>query len=111
MEILIFIITKKLDTPNFRAAALQSYHGHECRLGLVDLNMTQRERTDHTQSCSSVLLLARFFTQKSEQFFRDTRTELQSVMSGSVSAGDDKEIYNSSDYRRLVGLVSHRQLL
>lgn len=91
-----------------RSAALESYHRYECRLGLVDLNRAQRERTDNTQSCSSVLLLVRFFTQKSAQFFRDTRPEFQRIMKGSTVAVDDKDVYHSSDYRRLVGLVSHR---
>ena len=89
-------------------AALQSYHRHECRLGLVDLNREQSERSDNTQSCSSILLLIRFFTQKSEQFFRDTRTEFQKIMKGSANTDNDKQVYHSSDYRRLVGLVSHR---
>ena len=74
----------------------------------MDLNREQRERSDNTQSCSSVLLLIRFFTQKSEQFFRDTRTEFQRIMKGSDNTADEEEVYHSSDYRRLVGLVSHR---
>ena len=82
-------------------------HRYECRLGLVDLNKKQRERRD-TQSCSSVLLLIRFFTQKSEQFFRDTKSEFKRIVKGSAITVDDKDVYCSLDYRRLVGLVSHR---
>ena len=74
----------------------------------MDLNRKQMERSDHTQSCSSVLLLIRFFTQKSEQFFKDTQSEFKRIMKGSAITVDDKDVYCSSDYRRLVGLVSHR---
>ena len=52
--------------------------------------------------------MIRFFTQKSEQFFRDTQSEFKRIMKGSAITVDDKDVYLSSDYRRLVGLVSHR---
>ena len=90
-----------------RTRALASYHKYECSLALTDLNTLQLQRSNDQQSCSSLLLILRFFTQKSQQFFRDNREDFTRAMEG--GPGDSEAPYLSSDYIRLLGLVCHRK--
>ena len=103
-----------------REEAMNNYHKYECPLGLVDLNRLQMEKSLNNQSmdsfdlcdqsCSSVLLLLRFFTQKSHQYFKDMRSQFEDIMKQKSildNEGEERQ-YVSSDYTRLVGLVSHR---
>ena len=90
-----------------RDEALASYHQAECSLSLADLNKLQLERTDNQQSCSSLLLILRFFTQKAQQFFKKNRRDFTRAMTGARPASESP--YLSSDYLRLVSLVSHNK--
>ena len=100
-----------------RTAALASHHRYECCLALTDLNRLQLERSSDQQSCSSLLLILRFFTQKTQQFFRTNRAEFSRALEDAGEPRDqelEQELetpspYLSSDYLRLVGLVCHRQ--
>ena len=93
-----------------RGEALATHHQAECRLGLTDLS--------RLQSCSALLLILRFFTQKSQQFFRDNREDFTRAMEDNREdftrameggPGDSEAPYVSSDYIRLLGLVCHRK--
>ena len=94
-----------------RAAALASHHSHECCLALPDLARLQQERSEDQQSCSSLLLILRFFTQKTQQFFRSHRAEFSRALDGTGEPREPEEEapYLSSDYQRLVELVCHRK--
>ena len=95
-----------------RATALASHHSYECSLALSDLNRLQLERSHHQQSCSSILLILRFFTQKTQQFFRNNRAEFSRALDGTgeLREPQEEEPYLSSDYQRLVELVCHRKI-
>ena len=94
-----------------RAAALASHHRYECSLALTDLNRLQLERSQDQQSCSSLLLILRFFTQKTPEFFRTNRAEFSRALDGTgkPQEPEGEAPYLSSDYQRLVELVCHRK--
>ena len=89
-----------------RIEALDSYHKYECCLALSDLNSQQLSQNDAgSQSCSSVQLLIRFFTQRSRKYFTDNQTVFEDIINKGSSS--DQTVYKSQDYSRLLGLVSH----
>ena len=90
-----------------RTAAMETYHKYECSLGLWDLNRLQYQKCDNKQSCSSVLMIIRFFTQKNFQYFVEMMEKFTQIMKGREVVIDNDQ-YLSSDYSRLVGLVSHQ---
>ena len=54
-------------------------------------------------------MLIRFFTQKSLKYFIEMRDVFEELMeNGAKKSMKQNEVYLSSDYIRLVGLVSHR---
>ena len=90
-----------------RTAAMETYHKYECCLGLWDLNRLQYEKCDNKQSCSSVLMIIRFFTQKRPEYFVEMREKFSKIIDGKDDTTEDMQ-YLSSDYSRLLGLVSHQ---
>ena len=90
-----------------RTAAMETYHKYECSLGLWDLNRLQYQKCDNKQSCSSVLMIIRFFTQKNPLYFVEMMEKFTKIIKGGEVPMDNDQ-YLSSDYSRLVGLVSHQ---
>ena len=90
-----------------RTEALDGYHKYECCLALSDLNSQQLSQNDEgSQSCSSVQLLIRFFTQRSRKYFTDNQTVFEEIINNG-STSPDHTVYKYQDYSRLLGLVSH----
>merc|ERR1712012_1291634 len=83
-----------------RTTALSTYHKYECKL--VDLFLSS--------GMSIICFLAlRTVTQKPLQWFRDNREmfELSKHDKTSGETKEQKEVYESSDYRNYFNLVSH----
>ena len=83
-----------------RTAALSTYHKYECKL--VDLFLSS--------GMSIICFLAlRTVTQKPLQWFRDNREmfELSKHDKTSGETKEQKDVYESGDYRNYFNLVSH----
>ena len=84
---------------------LDTHHKYECSLALSDLNTLQMSKSDNSQSCSSIQLLIRFFTQRSREYFADNQENFERIVAGCHE--DNNDVYSSQDYSRLLALVSH----
>ena len=88
-----------------RTAALDTHHKYECKLALADLNTLQMSKSDNSQSCSSIQLLIRFFTQKTRKYFAEHQGMFEQIIACNID--DSANVYSSQDYSRLLALVSH----